>query len=241
MQNPYESQALLNEYLLFHYGSADEIMAWAFGPREALDFPLRTVFEMTDSTPRDRALDLGCAVGRSSFELSKFCREIIGIDFSRQFVEAAESIRSSGSLGYSSLEEAGQTRSLVACRPPGAEPGKIRFETGDAMQLREDLGDFDLVHAANLLCRLSEPVRLLRRLPRLVRSGGTLIITTPCTWLEQFTPPSLWPQGSTFDWLGSELSPHFSLSRRVDLPFVIREHARKFQWTVALGTVWTRK
>ena len=92
MQNPYESQALLNEYLLFHYGSADEIMPWAFGPREALDFPLRTVFEMTDSTPRDRALDLGCAVGRSSFELSKFCREIIGIDFSRQFVEAAESI-----------------------------------------------------------------------------------------------------------------------------------------------------
>jgi hypothetical protein len=26
-----------------------------------------------------------------------------------------------------------------------------------------------------------------------------------------------------------------------DLPFLIREHARKFQWSVALATVWRRR
>jgi SAM-dependent methyltransferase len=110
------------------------------------------------------------------------------------------------------------------------------------MHLRDDLGDFDLVHAANLLCRLSDPALLLRRLPALVRPGGTLIITTPCTWLEEFTPSTRWPrEKNTFDWLCSELSPHFTLSRKADLPFVIREHSRKFQWSVALGTVWARK
>ena len=86
MENPYESPTLLNEYLLFHYGSADEVLPWAFGPREALHFPVRTVTDLTDNSPRARALDLGCAVGRSSFELSRFCAEVTGIDFSRAFI-----------------------------------------------------------------------------------------------------------------------------------------------------------
>jgi putative 4-mercaptohistidine N1-methyltranferase len=241
MENPYESPALLHEYLLFHYGSAEEIMPWDFGPREALYFPARTVTELAGATPRERALDLGCAVGRSSFELSRFSGRVTGVDFSRSFIDAAETLRTSGSLAYSSLEEAGRNRRLLASRPEGSRPERVHFEAGDAMHLREDLGDFDLVHAANLLCRLPSPALLLQRLPALVRPGGMLIITTPCTWLEDYTPAENWPAGSTFDWLCSELSPHFSLTRRAELPFVIREHARKFQWSVALGTVWSRK
>jgi uncharacterized protein (DUF433 family) len=46
--------------------------------------------------------------------------------------------------------------------------------------------------------------------------------------------------GSTFDWLQHHLSPHFTLEHRLDMPFLIREHARKFQWSVALGTRWRR-
>jgi putative 4-mercaptohistidine N1-methyltranferase len=240
MQNPYEDPGLLNEYLLFHYGSDTEVMPWGFGPREALRFPVRTVTEMTDASPRARALDLGCAVGRSSFELSRFCDEVTGIDFSGSFITAAETLRTSGNLAYSSLEEGGRSRPLTAVRPE-ARPERVRFETGDAMHLRGDLGEFDLVHAANLLCRLTEPELLLRRLPSLVRPNGALILTTPCTWLESFTPRGNWPGGSTFEWLSRELSRHFVLSRKADLPFVIREHARKFQWSVALGTLWYRK
>lgn len=241
MENPYESTALLNEYLLFHYGSVAEIMPWDFGPREALHFPVRTVAELTDSTPYNRALDLGCAVGRSAFELSRFCGSVTGIDFSQSFIRAAETIRTAGSLAYSSLEEAGRAQPLVAALPEGARPDRVQFEPGDAMHLRASLGDFDLVHAANLLCRLSTPEFLLQRLPQLVRPGGTLILTTPCTWLEAYTPPAHWPAGSTFDWLSGVLAPHFELLRRRDMPFVIREHFRKFQWSVALATVWSRK
>jgi hypothetical protein len=40
--------------------------------------------------------------------------------------------------------------------------------------------------------------------------------------------------------LHSHLSPHFVLELRLDMPFLIREHARKFQWSVALGTRWRR-
>ena len=95
--------------------------------------------------------------------------------------------------------------------------------------------------AANLLCRLAEPNRLLVRLPELVKSGGELILTTPCTWLEEFTPEAHWPPGSTLDWVKSELSVRFELLEEHDEPFLIRETARKFQWTVALLTKWRRR
>ncbi|MEM1296849.1 MAG: methyltransferase domain-containing protein, partial [Verrucomicrobiota bacterium] len=194
--NVYESNKLLNEYLLFHYGADDEILGWEFGPKSALDFAVRTV-EMTFDWDRvaqsSRALDIGCAVGRSSFELSKRCHEVIGIDFSQAFVDAAEEIRSAGSLAYDRLEEGNVWTQQTAKLPPGSNPDVVSFEQGDAMNLRSDLGRFDLVHAANLLCRLTEPKKFLARLVDLVNPGGQLVLTTPCTWMEDFTPRQNWP------------------------------------------------
>jgi len=45
----------------------------------------------------------------------------------------------------------------------------------------------------------------------------------------------------TLDTLRELLAPAFTLEKRVDLPFLIREHARKFQASVAEGTLWRRK
>ena len=83
-ENPYNADDLLSQYLLLHYGEKDDILPYNFGPVEALEFPLRCVSECLDASilaPTSRALDLGCAVGRSSFELGKHCQEVVGIDF----------------------------------------------------------------------------------------------------------------------------------------------------------------
>ena len=64
--NIYESDKLLAEYLLFHYGSAEEILPYEFGPRDALEYPARCASEC--GTAGGRALDLGCAVGRSALD-----------------------------------------------------------------------------------------------------------------------------------------------------------------------------
>ena len=109
------------------------------------------------------------------------------------------------------------------------------------MSLREDLGSFDRVHAANLVCRLPEPRRFLNRLPNLVNPGGELVLATPCTWLEEFTKKENWPEGRTLDWLRNELEDNFELKSTADEPFLIRETARKFQWTVSQVTKWRRK
>src|SRR3954467_7107800 len=107
MANFYETDRALSEYLLFHYGNAEEILPYG-GPREALFYPVRCVSECLDQGQlpvRARALDLGCAVGRSTFELARHCAEVIGIDYSQRFIDTANRIGKDGEIAYSYVEE----------------------------------------------------------------------------------------------------------------------------------------
>ncbi len=250
--NIYETDRLLAEYLLFHYAAPTEILPDDFGPQDALDYPLRCVSECLDpgSLPAAaRALDLGCAVGRSSFELARHCAEVVGIDFSQRFISAAQALRDQGGIDYLRRDEGELSTPLTARVPAGIDGSRVQFETGDAQNLRVDLGAFDVVLMANLIDRLAEPQRCLARLPALVKAGGQLIITSPYTWLEEFTAPEFWLGGREFDGrpratgegLHLALSADFEFVQRRNLPFLIREHARKFQWSVAEATLWRRK
>lgn len=242
MSDVYETPKLVGEYLLFHYGADAEILPeegnWPQGMKDALGFAVRTTKWFSEGDVA-RGLDLGCAVGRSAFEMAGSCGEVVGIDFSNAFIEAAETLLRGEMVDYERLEEGVVKTRLVAKAPFVAE--NVFFRQGDAMDLPPDLGAFDRVHAANLLCRLSEPVKLLERFADLVKPGGELVLATPCTWLEDFTPIGNWPEGSTFDWLEGWLSPDFELVRRGEEPFLIRETARKFQWTRSMVTVWKRR
>jgi len=239
-ENIYETPRLIAEYLLFHYGKGGEILPAdaPAGMAAALEFPARTAAWFSPGVV-SRALDLGCAVGRSSYELSRRSLLTCGIDFSRGFIEAARQV-GCGPVRIERQDEGHRATVLEVALPEGIDPGKVAFEVGDAMALRADLGAFDRVHAANLLCRLSEPARLLERLPALVVAGGELVLATPCTWSEDFTPRSNWPQGATLDWLRDSLAGSFELAAHGDEAFLIRETARKFQWTRAEVSRWTR-
>jgi putative 4-mercaptohistidine N1-methyltranferase len=246
--NIYESDRLVREYLLFHYGEPDEVLPWKHGPREALGFAVRCVRDLLNSSAvgRDaRALDVGCAVGRSSFELAGHCREVIGIDFSAAFIAAADKIRTAVALDYTFAIEGDRTASATARKPAETDAARVKFEVGDAMDLRPGLGSFDVVLAANLLCRLPDPRVFLARVPDLVKPGGQLLLTTPFTWLEEFTPRNKWIGGTaeseSADELTRLLEPHFELKSSKEIPFLIREHARKYQWSVAWGTRWVRR
>lgn len=247
-ETSYESGELLGQYLLFHYGDAVDQMPWDFGPREALGFPVRCVREgvrLAGLPARGRAMDIGCAVGGAAFELAKCFEEVVGVDYSAAFIGAARQILAEGSMAYRIKETGLITREAMARRPEGAH-GRLQFEQGDAQRLREDLGTFDCVLAANLLCRLGRPGEFLKRLPALVKPKGQLVITTPNTWLESFTARAFWigatPEtGEPLEALKARLEEHFELEAFWDMPFLIREHARKFQWSVAQASRWIRR
>lgn len=239
----YESPKVLSEYLLFHYGADHQVLPpvgnWPGGMKEALGFTQRTVSHFGGGEVGE-ALDLGCSVGRSTFEMARRARHVVGIDFSASFIDMAVRIRDGETVDYERLEEGRQATRLEAHAPTGVDLGRVSFQQGDAMDLPPDLGPFDRVHAANLLCRLPQPMRLLERLPSLVKPGGELVLATPCTWLEQFTPSSNWPPNTTLEWLKDVLGSAFELRHQCEEPFLIRETARKFQWSSSLVTVWER-
>ena len=248
----YETDESLQQYLLFHYGAPEQILPYEFGPKDAVGFPSRCVTECIDSTrlsDKSRALDLGCSVGRSSYELAKTCGEVIGIDKSKTFIRAAEAMKNLGELKCRRIEEGDAYSEISVKRPSGVDYGRIRFEVGDACALDPSLGLFDVILMSNLLDRVPHPRAMVEQIAAFVSPGGQLILLSPYSWLSDFTAPDEWLGGKmeqnepifAFDSLSAILDPAFELSERKNVPFLIREHRRKFQWSVAEASRWIRK
>jgi len=246
----YETTRAEGEYLLLHYGELPRTVGASISTARS-SFPARCVSQCLETRRLPefaRALDLGCAVGRSTFELARHCAEVIGIDYSKRFINLAGRLQDQGSLPFQTVEEGDLTQPRYAVVPSGIDRNRVRFQRGDALNLPASLGTFDVVLMANLIDRLRNPRRCLEQLPRLLNRGGQLIITSPYTWLADYTPRRHWLGGfvrqgrpvKTLDTLRQILSPYFRLVRRRDLPFLIREHGRKFQLGIAEATLWRR-
>ncbi|NWO05124.1 MAG: 5-histidylcysteine sulfoxide synthase [Alteromonadaceae bacterium] len=242
----YESDQLLTEYAEFHFGDS-----W-YGvdnfPKALADLSL----EAMKGKPTGKALDLGCACGRSSFELAKAFNVVDGVDFSANFIRLGVEMAEQGSIRYALAEEGElvsyHTRTL---KELGLEDtaGKVAFQQGDACNLKPQLSGYDLVLAANLIDRLYKPSRFLDSIHERINDGGILVIASPYTWLEEHTPKEEWIGGfkkdgenyTTLDGLKDHLSGHFRMvGEPKKVPFVIRETQHKFQHTLSEVTVWER-
>ncbi|XP_078001289.1 uncharacterized protein LOC144453801 [Glandiceps talaboti] len=254
-ENVYESQKILNEYLAFHFQQSDGVFRWEFTPKDALDYP-RRVAEECLATFQDKegipssALDIGCGVGRSTFELARKFQRVVGIDFSQNFVDACNQIREDGHMDYEVVDQGHLTTQLKAQVAPDIDRSRCIFQQGDACNLPLDIGQFGLVLASNLICRLPNPFDFLGRLESLVAPGGLLVIASPYTFLEEFTPKKNWVGGYVdddgreviaFETLKDVLGPNFDLIKETDMPFLIMETARKNQFTVSHVNFWQRK
>jgi SAM-dependent methyltransferase len=241
--NPYESKRYLDEYLLFHFGKPKDLCPF-FAPYEffsefMLRFHERIAREcgMLPYSKRARALDLGCGVGRLAFQLSPGVGEVIGIDNSRQFIAAAREISKRGTIEVQIQESGAEFTTRQLKLPKRARPERVHFQVGDAQKLGPlAKRPFDIVAAINLICRLPSPTAFLRQLPDLVLPGGRLVIASPFSWLKDHTPPREWLTASDIEAI---LAPHFRLHRlgglppRLDIPFLIREHRRKYQLVIS--------
>jgi hypothetical protein len=107
--NPYENKSMVDTYINFHYGEQ------YFGIE---NFPLKCaeicINEAKKHKLQGRALDLGCAVGRSTVELAQYFHEAVGLDYSAAFINAANDILKEK---YHSVES------------------KVKFVVGDACNL----------------------------------------------------------------------------------------------------------
>lgn len=92
-------------------------------------------------------------MGASAFCLSKWCDEVIGIDFSQHFIDAANEMKTVGQMDYRVLEQGTIFSDHVAKLPDGVFPEKVTFLQGDACNLNPDLGNVPwstlLVHSTD--------------------------------------------------------------------------------------------
>lgn len=247
----YSSDDALAQYLWLHYAPSDEAPLLTNAFHWAMEFPARCVHELiapTRGDPDGRALELGCAVGRSAFELAAHYREVVAVDSSEPFISATMQLQRGESVQYALPIQGELKQPFIASPPPPQQRRRVRFILGDVLDLPESVGSFDAVLSANLLCRIHDPKKLLTRFATLVKPGGVLALTTPSTWKHIFTPRENWLGGfegatgplCTLDGLHSVLDPAFALKKRLDMPLLIREHERKFELIIAEGTLWQR-
>jgi len=236
--NPYELKQQISDYLHFHYCD-DKYFGVPNFPKNCID----TLIQKVDLSSKHKALDLGCSVGRSSFELAKHFEKVEGIDFSFGFIEKANEIKDNGEIQYSIIDEGSisqERASKLSELNLGEVKNKAFFYQGDACNLKSEFTGYDLVFGGNLIDRLPNPKKFLKDITARINSNGYLVLTSPYTWLEDFTSKDLWPTGRTIDFIKESLESHFSLEQTEDIPFVIRETARKHQYTLAEMSIWKK-
>ena len=242
----YETDRLISEYIEFHYG--DEYFGVANFPKTLAQLAIETMGDK----PTGKALDLGCATGRATFELARHFDRVTGIDFSARFIGVGAQLAEQGRLRYTLTEE-GELVSYKECSLAAlglSDIGaKVEFFQGDACNLKPVFSGYDLILAANLIDRLYSPALFLKTVHERLNRGGLLMLTSPYTWLPEHTKREEWIGGfkkdgenfTTFDGLKAMLGEHFRLVRGPEsAPFVIRETKRKFQHTLSEVTVWER-
>ena len=243
----YESDLAVSQYCEAHYGDTFFDVA---------NFPVtcaKVCLELMANKPKNRALDLGCSVGRASFELAKEFGFVNGLDFSARFIRIAYQMQEKGMIRYE-LPEEGEIVSYHERRLEdmglSETSAKIEFFQADAQNLKSQFSNYDLILAANLIDRLSRPIHFLSTIHERLNDGGLLVIASPYTWIEEFTKRQNWVGGyrkdgepyTTFDGLKDILHDHFSMigSPR-DIEFVTRETRRKYQHSISQLTVWQKR
>lgn len=242
--NMYETDSLISQYLEFHYGK--EYFKIANFPKACIE---KIVPHLGGTT---KALDIGCAVGRSSFELARHFDKVDALDFSTRFILNAINLRDNGKIRYL-IDDEGELTSLKEFRLSELDLGdkaqNVEFTQGDACNLKPKYSNYDLIFAGNLIDRLYEPKVFLKDMIHRLNKGGLLVITSPYTWLEEYTNKENWLGGkkvngenfTTLDGLHECLDADFVLlDKPYNVPFVIRETRRKHQLTVAQMTVWRK-
>lgn len=245
-QAMYETDGAVSQYCEAHYGQTFF---------DVPNFPASCAalcLQQMQGRPKGRALDIGCSVGRASFELAREFDFVHGLDFSARFIRIAYQMQEKGVLRYE-LPEEGEIVSYHERRLAELDlaqtVARVEFYQADAQNLKPQFSGYDLVLAANLLDRLSKPAKFLATIHERLNEGGLLVIASPYTWLEEFTSRENWIGGfrkdgepyTTLAGLQDHLKAHFSLmAEPLDLPFVIRETGRKFQHSISQVTVWQK-
>lgn len=241
----YEKDEIISQYCDFHYGP-EYLGVENFTKKIA---QIASKYALNTSS----VLDIGCSVGRASFELGKTFDKVVGIDFSARFIKVAQGLKDTGVLRYKRKIEGEITQDVsITLKDLGLQDvqmDNIEFWQGDACNLKPHFSGYDMIIAINLLDRLYDPRLFLGDIANRLNKDGIFIVASPFTWSSEYVAQEHWLGGTmqqdtpkySYDTLCEILSDEFTLLEGpFDVEFVIREHIRKFQHTFSKFSIWKK-
>jgi 5-histidylcysteine sulfoxide synthase/putative 4-mercaptohistidine N1-methyltranferase len=211
-----------------------------------------STYAKSTDTELNRCLDLGCSVGRSSFELANTFSHIDGVDFSARTVQHGVQLQQGGVVRYIQEKEGDiveYNEISLNNLPHISNQMNIDFSQGDASNLKDKFTDYDVILAQNVLENSYEPIQFLDQLPHRLNDKGLLIVASDYKFDEKITLKNKWIGGvkvngenvTGFDGLSERLSSHFNFLAEQNIPRVIQNTDREYVVSNIHVTVWQKR
>jgi SAM-dependent methyltransferase len=186
----------LNTYAFDHYGDLDpeELTQSSVSPGSIVKL-LRRGFSSMERSVKGPVIDMGCAVGRTTFELAQACDEIVlGVDLNFGMLKTAASILEKGCISYP------RRRGGIAFERRGfpavfEKAAKVDFWVCDATALPFSANAFSAGVSLNVLDCAWSPYDHLKEVGRILMPGGNAVVSTPYDWTAHATPVEAWLGG----------------------------------------------
>ena len=184
----YNAPGMLSAYLWSHFG-------------DLLDDPDATrayqVWSAGFRPTAGDALDVGCAVGRLSFELAATHDHVIGLDTSMAFIQKAREILTSKQIAFDLIVEGHLTEPQNYQFAENRDFSRVDFIVADALALPFRQRAFATTAAINLLEKVPDPLKHLSEINRVLRSQSAMFLfSDPFSWDEAVSSPERWLSGN---------------------------------------------
>jgi len=185
----YENPRVLSSYLWSHYGD------W-FNDKEWLPAYPEWVKLMEKSN--GISLDIGCAVGRFTLEMTEKSDFSIGFDLSISFIKTARELMNKGIITFELTEEGIITSTVEIKLPEHIKQYNLDFIVADALNIPFPKEIFTKVASLNVLDKVKYPMRHLNEMNRVSALSGTqILISDPFSWSEEVADINDWLGGKT--------------------------------------------
>lgn len=176
----------LSSYGWDHYG--DQAPDNEFGPQQKGTFPgnatrcLQAGLNLFEKKPTLPALDVGCAVGRSTFEVAQHCNGLtLGIDPNFSLLRVAQKVLREGRVSFP-LKRTGivYERHEFEVNMPASQ--NVDFWACDGAALPFSNKTFHFISALNVLDTVESAAKLLHSISASMADNGQLLLSTPYDW-----------------------------------------------------------
>lgn len=183
----------VSSYARSHYGDLDPDRP---APREGSVAALVDAgMELLSRPPAGAWLDVGCSVGRASFELAARTDDLVlGVDLNLSMLAVARRAALTGQVSHV-LRRVGIVYDQRSFPVELGRRERVDFWACDAMALPFAGASFDGAVSFNVADCIASPLAHLMELGRVLRPGAEAALTTPYDWSESVTPIEAWIGG----------------------------------------------